>query len=73
MGAAVDMDYIASDELGNFVRLRFFLDVQYTYVVRSVQYTSKHVQRTLDYVQDRWAMVVYGDGLADGKLSDSCH
>ena len=39
MGAAVDMDYIASDELGNF-RLRFILGVQFTYVVRSVQHIT---------------------------------
>ena len=40
MGAAVDMDYVASDKLGNFVRLRFFLDMQYTYLVRSVQHIT---------------------------------
>ena len=38
--AVVDMKYVASDELGNFVRLRFVLDVQVTYVVRSVQHIT---------------------------------
>jgi hypothetical protein len=32
--ALVNMDYVASDELGNFVRLGFVLDVQFTYAVR---------------------------------------
>ena len=40
MRTVVDMDYVASDELGNFVRLRFFLDVQFTYVVQSVQHIT---------------------------------
>ena len=34
------MDYVASDELGNFVRLGFVLDVQFPYIlVRSVQHS----------------------------------
>jgi hypothetical protein len=36
----VGMDYIASDELGNLVRLGFVLDVQFPYVVRSVQHIT---------------------------------
>ena len=31
------MDYVTSDDLGNFVRLGFVLDVQFTYVVQSAQ------------------------------------
>ena len=31
------MDYVTSDDLCNFVGLGFVLDVQFTYVVRSVQ------------------------------------
>ena len=34
------MDYVASDDLGNFVRLRFVFDVQFTYVVRSAQHIT---------------------------------
>jgi len=54
--AFIDMDYVASDELGNFVRLGFVLDVQFTF----------------DEVQDSWAMVVSGDGLAGANLGDNC-
>jgi hypothetical protein len=57
----VDTDYVASDELGNLVRLRFDLEVRFTYVVRLVRHitnTSKHVQRTLDNVPDSWARMV---------------
>ena len=36
----VDMEYVASDELGNLVRCGFVLDVQFTYVVRSIQHTT---------------------------------
>jgi len=50
------MDYVASDELGNFVRLIFVSDVQFT----------------LNDVQDSWAMVVNRDGFAGAKLTDSC-
>ena len=71
--AVVDMDYVASEELGNFVRLGFVLDVQFTYVVRSTLYhTSKHVQRTLDDVQDSWTMVVCVDRLAGANFTDRC-
>jgi len=50
------MDYVTSDELNNFVRLGFVLDVQFT----------------LDDVQNRWAMEVCGDGLAHANLTDRC-
>ena len=73
----VDMDYVASDELGNLVRLGFVLDVEFTYVVRSVQHkyyhTSKHVQRTLDDVPNSWASIFCEDGMANGNLTESCH
>ena len=71
----VDMDYVASEEFGNLVRLGFILDVNFTYVVRSVQQNyniSKHVQRTLDDVPDSWASIVCGDGMADSNLTDNC-
>ena len=32
--AVVDMEYVTSDELGDFVRLRFVLGVYFTYVVQ---------------------------------------
>jgi hypothetical protein len=35
-----DMDYVANDELGNLVRLGFVIDVQFPYVVRSVQHIT---------------------------------
>ena len=79
--AVDDMDYVASDKLGNLVRVGFVLNVQSTvstYVgspVSSTYYhyhTSKHVQRTLDNVHDSWARVVYGDGLTGANLSNSC-
>jgi hypothetical protein len=38
--AVVDIDYVASDELGNLVRRGFVLEVQFTYVVRSVQHIT---------------------------------
>ena len=38
--AMVDMEYIASDELGNIVRLGIVLEVHFTYEVRSVQHTT---------------------------------
>ena len=69
------MDYVASDELGNLVRLRLVLDVQFPYVVRSVQHTTMLLtcsQRTLDDIPDSWARVVCGDGLAGVNDSDSC-
>ena len=74
--AVVNMDYVTSNELGNLVRLEFVLEVQFTYVVRSVQHITillQHVQRTLHDVQDSWARVVCGDGLAGANLSNSCH
>jgi hypothetical protein len=70
--AVVDMDYVASNELGNLVRLGFVLDVYFTYVIRSVQHITIHVQRTLDDVRDSWAKVVCGDGLAAANESDGC-
>ena len=36
----VDMDYVASDKLGNLVRHGIVLDVHFTYVVWSVQYIT---------------------------------
>ena len=36
----VDMDYVASEKLGNLVRLGFVPDVHFTYVVRSVQHIA---------------------------------
>ena len=73
MRALVDVDYITSSELGNLVRLGFVFYVQFAYDVQSVYHTSKHVQRTLDDVQNSWAMVVCGDGHAHANLSDACH
>ena len=68
----VEMDYVAGDNLDNFVRLRFVLEVHFTYavLVSSTYYrTSKHVQRTLDDVQDSCGMVVSGDGPAGANLN----
>jgi len=56
VSVVVDMDYVASDELGNFVRLGIVLEVHFA----------------LDDVCNSWARVVCGDGHADGKLTDSC-
>ena len=36
--AVVDMEYVASDELGNLVRLGIVLEVYFTYAVRLVQH-----------------------------------
>ena len=36
----IDMDYVASEKLGNLVGLGFVPNVHFTYVVRSVQRTS---------------------------------
>ena len=69
------MDYVASEELGNLARFGFIREMDFTYVVRSVQYITillKHVQRTIDDVPDSWARVLCGDGLAGVKLSESC-
>ena len=73
--AFVDMEYVTSDELGDFVRLGFVLDVQFTYVVGSgptYYHISIRFQHTLDDVHDSRAMVVYGDGLAPGNRRNSC-
>ena len=32
--AVIDMDYVTSDELGDFAGLGFVLDVQFTYVIQ---------------------------------------
>ena len=75
MRALLNMDHIASDKLGNFIRLGIILEVHSTYAVRfsSANYhTSKNVQRTLDDVCDSRARVVCGDGHADGNLTDTC-
>ena len=45
------MDYVASEELGNLARLGFVRDVEFTYIVQSVQHMTillKHVRRTLE-------------------------
>ena len=71
--AVVDMEYVASDELGNLVRLGIVLEVHFTYAVRLVQHvSSKHVQRTLNDVCDSRTRVVSGDGHTNGKFTDSC-
>jgi hypothetical protein len=36
----VDMDDVASDELGNFVRLGIILEVHFAYAVQSVQHIT---------------------------------
>ena len=36
----VNRNYVASNELGNLVRLGFVLDVHFTYAVRSVQHIT---------------------------------
>ena len=72
----VNMDNVASNELSNLIRLRIVLEVHFTCAVRLVHDITiliKHVQLTLDYVYDSWAMVVCGDRHADGKLTESCH
>jgi len=54
--ALVDMDYVASDELGNLARLGFVNEVNVT----------------LNDVRDSWARVVCGDRMAGANLTDSC-
>ena len=78
MCTLVDMEYIASDELGNLVRLGIVREVNFTYAgpVSSNQHITvllNNPQRTVDDVCDSWAMVVCGDGRADDKLSHSCY
>jgi hypothetical protein len=36
----VDMDYVASDELGNLIRLGIVPEVHFTYAVQSVQHIT---------------------------------
>ena len=76
MRAVVDMEYVASEELGDLFRLGIVLEVHFTYAVRSVQHITilllKHVQHTLDDVRNSWAWVVCGDGRPGAKLADSC-
>ena len=75
MRAVVNMDYVASEELGNLARLGFVRDVEFTYIGRSVQHITillKHVQRTLDDVTDSWARVLCGDGLPGVNFTESC-
>ena len=74
----VEMNYVAGDNLDNFVRLRFVLEVHFTYavqllVIRHITLLFKHVRLTLDDVCDRWTRVVYGDRSAGGNLTDSSH
>ena len=38
--ALFNMDHVASDELGNLVRLGFVPEVYFTYAVRSVQHIT---------------------------------
>ena len=38
--AVIDMEYIASDKLGDLVRLRVVREVHFTYAVRLVQHVS---------------------------------
>ena len=76
MRFVVDMEYVASDKLGNLIRLGIVPEVHFTYAVQLVHHINilfKHVQLTLDDVCDSWARVVCGDRHASGKLSDSCH
>ena len=72
--AFVDMEYVASDELGNLVRLGIFREMHFTYAVQLVRknyyHTPKHVQLTPDDVHKSWARVVCGDRNAGGKLTD---
>ena len=66
----IDMDYVASEKLDNLVRLGFFPDVQFTYVVRSVQLILLNRKRTLNDVRDSRAKALNGDGLASDNLSN---
>ena len=76
MRVVVDMKYVASEELGNLVRLGIVREVHFTYAVQLlvVQHITilpfKHVKLTLDDVCDSRARVVCWDGHAYGKLSD---
>ena len=68
------MDYVASDELADLVRLGIVPEVHFTYAAQLVQHITilfKHVKLTLDDVYGSWARVVCWDGHAGGKLSDS--
>ena len=74
MRFVVDMEYVASEELDNLVRLGIVLEVHFTYAVRLFQHITilfKHVKLTLDDVYGSWARVVCWDGYAGGKLTDS--
>ena len=65
VGVLVDMDYVASDELGNLVRLGFVLYVQFAYecpVSSTYCHTSKHVQR-----YPRWRIGQLGHGSMRGR------
>ena len=78
MGFVVDMDYVASDELADLVRLGIVPEVHFTYavqllVVQHITLLFKHVRLTLDDVCDRWTRVVYGDRSAGSNLTDSSH
>ena len=70
------MDYVASEELGNLVRLGIVRDVHFTYAVQLLQHITimihfKHVKISLDDVSDSRARIVCWDGHAYGKLTDS--
>ena len=68
------MDYVASEELGNLVRLGIVREVHFTYAAQLVQHITilfKHVKLTLDDVCDSRSRVMCWDGHAYGKLTDS--
>jgi hypothetical protein len=72
--AYFNVDYIASHELGDLARLGWVLDVEFTYVLRWVQYTRARPQlHTLDDISNSWARVVCGDRLAGMNFTESRH
>jgi hypothetical protein len=70
----VNVEYIASDELGDLARLGWVLEMDFTYVLRWVQYTRSLPQlRALDDICNSWARVVCGDRLAGMNFTESRH
>lgn len=72
--AMVNMEYVASNELGNLVRLGIVLEVRFTYVVQSVQYITilLNMFNIPSMTYTTAGPVVCGDGLAGDNLTDSC-
>ena len=48
MRVGFDVDYVASDELGNLVRLGIVSEVYFTYAIRSVQHTITILLKTFN-------------------------